>query len=111
MSQKNWFILNKVSQLHKLQKLLKEIPFIEMSGESIYLRLGYKILSPAEKETYYFMRDLTLFSRYKFEEKFSSEEISPSLDYLATCLGTNTKTQSERIAKFANSCPLIKITG
>jgi hypothetical protein len=94
MSQNSWFVLKSESQLNKLKSLLKEIPLVEMSGESIFLRLGYKVLTPADKETYAFMKDLTLLSRYKF----GSDDISPSLDYLATCLGTNPKTQSERIS-------------
>lgn len=93
MIDKDWFVLDKESQLCKLEKLLEEMPFIEMNGESIYVRLGYQVLSPADKETYYFMRDLTLFSRYKFKKDI----IDPSLDYLAKCLRTTIRTQINRI--------------
>ena len=105
MSQKDWYVLNRESQLLRLKKLLEEIPLIEMSGESIYVRLGYKILTPADKETYYFMRDLTLFSRYKF----GSDGINPSLDYVAICLGTTAKTQTNRIKKL-EECELLTKT-
>ena len=93
MSQNSWFILKKESQLQRLNKLLKEYPFIEMSGESIYLRLGYKNLSLGDKETYFLLRDLALFSNYKYK----TNDVEPSLDYLAKCLGTSTKTQSIRL--------------
>ena len=93
MTDKDWFVLDKESQLCKLEKLLEETHLIEMSGESIFVRLGYHILSPGDKETYYFMRDLTLLSRYKFKKDL----IDPSLDYLAKCLGTTIRTQINRI--------------
>lgn len=93
MVQKDWFILKTESQLKKLQRLLEEYPFIELGGESVYVRLGYKNLTPGDKETYFLMRDLTLFSRYKY----GLNKIEPSLDYLATCLGTSINTQLARI--------------
>jgi DNA-binding MarR family transcriptional regulator len=93
MSQKNWFILKTESQLNKLKKLLEEHSFIEMSGESIFVRLGYKNLSLGDKETYFFLRELALFSKYKNR----TYKIDPSLDYLAKCLGTSINTQTDRI--------------
>ena len=104
MSQKDWFVLKTESQLKRLGKLLKEYPFIEMSGESVYVRLGYKNLTLGDKETYYLLRDLTLFSMYKF----GSNKVEPSLDYLASCLGTTVRTQIERISNLEQAELLVK---
>lgn len=104
MSQKDWFILKTESQLRRLDKLLKEYPFIEMNGESVYMRYGYRNLTLGDKETYSTLKDLTLFSKYKY----GSDRITPSLDYLASCLGTTIRTQMERINNLEKAELLVK---
>lgn len=99
MSSKKWFILKTESQLNKLKKLLKEYPFLELSGESVFVRLGYKNISLGDKETYYLLRDLTMLSK----SQYKMDEVNVSLDFLSKCLDTSIRAQSTRIQNIENA--------
>jgi len=88
-----WFLLSKESQLKRLQILLKEHPIIEIGQMNSYVLLGYKIISPKEKETYYFLKEMAQFS----QSKTGKDEINVSLDYISKSLGTSIRTQIRRI--------------
>lgn len=88
-----WFLLKTDSQLQKLSKLLNELPIIDIGGANSFVKYGYKNLSLGDKETYYFLREMLDYN----QSKYGTDEVDVSLDYIAKCLSTSTRTQIRRI--------------
>jgi hypothetical protein len=86
---KYWFVLTSKSQLKKFHRLLGEISLVEFTNKSSFILLGYKILSPQDKETYYFLQNMALMN--------GNNKVSVSLDFIADSLGTTDRTQKNRI--------------
>jgi hypothetical protein len=86
-----WFVLTTKSQSKKFNRLLDEILLVELTNKSSFMLLGYKNLTPQDKETYYFLQNMALMGKNR------TNEVSVSLDFIADALGTTIRTQRNRI--------------
>jgi hypothetical protein len=91
----NWFIITSPFGKRRVEELLQELNISKPINPLIYVRLGYKVLSTQEKETYYLLKDLSDINYKKHKDPICN----PSLDYLAIALGTNESTQIYRLKK------------
>ena len=92
---KNWYIITNKSGQHRVQGLLQELNIGTPVNSLIYVRFGYKMMSAQDKETYYFIRDISMINHKKTNQPICYT----GLDYLSISLGTNESTQQHRIKK------------
>ena len=90
-----WFIITSPFGKRRVEEILQELNISKPISPLIYIRLGYKILSSQEKETYYMIKDLSDINHKNHKDPICK----PSLDYLAIALGTNESTQLYRLKK------------
>jgi hypothetical protein len=100
---KNWHIITNKSSQQRVHLLLQELNIGSPINSLIYIKFGYKILSPQDKETYYLLRDISQINYRKTNEPICSI----NLDYLSISLGTTESSQHRRIKKL-EKCKLLE---
>jgi hypothetical protein len=101
-----FFLISKKETLEKISELIKEYSLGEYSEENVFLQLGYKNLSSADKQTYSLLRGIAKINLKN--KQIGSAMCKVSLDYIAVALGTSEDCQSARIKKL-QQCGLVKI--
>lgn len=101
---KKWFVIDWESGLARFSKILELYPIAEQSGRDVFITFGFKILTPGDKETFFFLKELSLLNEIKDKEY----GCQVSLDYLAEVLDTTTSCQSRRLKKLKKA-GLVKI--
>ena len=92
---KNWYAITNESGQHRVRSLLQELNIGTPINSLIYVKFGYKILSAQDKETYYFLRDISELN----QKKTNRPVCHTNLDYLSISLGTSESAQHHRIKK------------
>lgn len=90
----SWSIINDPDIVKQLSNECDELSIWDMNGRDAIVVLGYKVLSAADKETYFALKGLA-----KMKDDKGRIYTKVSLDYLSIMLGTTGEGQRKRIQK------------
>jgi hypothetical protein len=100
---RNWHLITNKSSQRRVYLLLQELNISSPINSLIYIKFGYKVLSPQDKETYYVLRDVSQINYHKTNQPTCNID----LDYLSISLGTTESSQHRRIKKL-EKCKLLE---